>query len=355
MYNSISTIFWGCILAWMFVNSKKEYIRFSKNRKYFIYLVILSCIHIIIFFYMGFILGFSKSPYKHDILSIGKNIIVQIVPIIGIEVTRCVVATKNKQNKLALSIITIIFFLLELKYNIIIELFSNKEEMFKYTCSTIIPTFSYSILYTYLTLKGSYVLPLIYRISKELPILLLPILPNMDWFATGSMEILFSTIIYGVLKNKYIGKRKEKTLTKISFTVAITLSTALVCFMLGFFKYEPIAILSNSMYPEFSRGDVLIFKKLNNEEELKEIPENAIIIYSIGEQNIAHRVIKKKKKNDIVWYQTKGDNNNVPDTNLVKIEQIKGVYEFRIKYIGFPSVWLYSYFNNENNKAIEAK
>ena len=108
------------------------------------------------------------------------------------------------------------------------------------------------------------------------------------------------------------------------------------------------------MYPEFSRGDVLIFKKLNN-EELKEIPENAIIIYSIGEQNIAHRVIKKKKKNDIVWYQTKGDNNNVPDTNLVKIEQIKGVYEFRIKYIGFPSVWLYSYFNNENNKAIEAK
>ena len=70
---------------------------------------------------MGFILGFSKSPYKHDILSIGKNIIVQIVPIIGIEVTRCVVATKNKQNKLALSIITIIFFLIELKYNIIIE------------------------------------------------------------------------------------------------------------------------------------------------------------------------------------------------------------------------------------------
>ena len=36
--------------------------------------------------------------------------------------------------------------------------------------------------------------------------------------------------------------------------------------MLGIFKYEPIAILSNSMYPTYDRGDIVIFKKMSEEE-----------------------------------------------------------------------------------------
>ncbi len=355
MYKSKDVIFWGIITILMLLKSKKDYIRFCKNRKYFIYIVILSCIHIIIFFYMGFILGFTKSPYKHDILSIGKNIITQIIPILGIEITRCVIATRNKKNKLILSIITIIFLLIEIKYDVIIDIFPNKEELFKYICSTIVPLISCNILYTYLTLKGSYALPLVFRISKELLILLLPILPDTDWFVTGSIGILSPTIVYGLFKYQFtkerkdIRKKKKTMVSKISFWLAIILSITLICFMLGLFKYESIAILSDSMFPTYSRGDVLIFKKVN-EEELKKIPENSIIIYKIGEQNIAHRVIDKKKEKGSVLYQTKGDNNNAPDINLVTTEQIKGVYVFHIKYIGFPSVWLYSYFNQAKTK-----
>ena len=352
LYNSINAIFWGIVLIFMLVKSKKDYIRPCKNRKYFICLIILSCVYIIIFFYTGFFLGFTKSPYKHDALSIVKNIILQIVPIIGIEVTRGIVAIENKKDKLALITITIVLLLIEIKYNVIVELYSNKEEIFKYICSTIIPTISYSILCTYLSLKGSYTLPLIYRISKELPILLLPILPDLNWFITGAIGILSPAIVYGLFKYKFIKEKKdirkkqETIFSKISFVLAVILSITLICFMMGFFKYEPITILSNSMFPTFSRGDVLIFKKLN-EDELKKISENTIIIYTKEEQNIAHRVINRKKEKGTVLYQTKGDNNNVPDTNWVKIEEIKGAYTFHIKYIGFPSVWLYSYFNQE--------
>ena len=115
--------------------------------------------------------------------------------------------------------------------------------------------------------------------------------------------------------------------------------------MLGIFQYVPIAIVSNSMYPAFSRGDVIIFKKMTD-AELEKLPENSIIVYTKENKNIAHRIVKRIEKNGTVLYQTKGDNNNAMDLQLVKTTQIKGVYVFHIKYIGFPSAWIYSYFKN---------
>ena len=116
--------------------------------------------------------------------------------------------------------------------------------------------------------------------------------------------------------------------------------------MVGIFRYEPISILSSSMTPVFSRGDVVIFEKISD-TELEQLPKNTIIIYQIGNQNIAHRIVDKIKSENTVLYKTKGDSNNVEDMELVRVEQIKGVYKFHIKYIGFPSVWLHEYFKQE--------
>ena len=350
--NILNPLFWACILIYLTLNMKDYYIRFITNKKYIIYMFIISCIHIIIYFYLGFFLGFSKSPYNHDILSILKNVLIKTIPIISIEVTRCVFLTRNKNNKLLKIIITLLLILIEINYNALIGLFSNKEELFKYICSYILPLIACNCLYTYLTLQGSYSLPLIYRFFKELIYILLPILPDINWFIRGSICILSPTFVY--LLYKYIFtkkkddnyKQKEYFFAKISYTITFILCVSLISFMLGLFKYKPITILSNSMNLIFSRGDVVIFKKLKD-NELKEIPNHSIIVYSIENQTIVHRVIKVIKNSDTILYQTKGDNNNAPDINLVQINQIKGIYVFHIKYLGFPSIWLYDYFHSE--------
>ena len=353
--NIINPLFWGCILIYLIWDIKKNYVRFYKNKKYIIYIFIISCIHIILYFYIGFIFGFTKSPYNHKILSIIKNCFINVLPIISIEITRCVILTRNKNNKLLIVFLTLLLIFIETDYHTIIYLFSNKQELFEYICSNILPLIASSCLFTYLTLKGSYILPLIYRLFIELLILLLPILPDIDWFLKGSTCILSPTLIYILFKYVFtkerndIRKRKENLFTKISYSLTFIICISLICFMLGVFKYEPIAILSNSMYPTFSRGDVVIFKKLND-SKLKEIQKNTTIIYSIDDQNIAHRIVKVIHQNETTSYQTKGDNNNSPDIDLVQIEQIKGIYTFHIKYIGFPSVWLYEYFNSEKAK-----
>ncbi len=349
--NVVNPMFWGCILIYIKLYMKKCYIKFNKNRRYFIYMVVISCIHVILYFYVGFIFGFLKNPYNHSILAVIKNTIIQIIPVIGIEITRCVIATRNKDNKGILILLTIILILVEISYNTLANLSSNKKELFEYICSNILPFIAYSILYTYLTLKGSYSLSLTFRLFNKFVILLLPILPDINWFITGSTCILSATLIYVIFKYKFtkekqdIRKTKDNLITKISYLLTISISLLLILFMLGAFKYEAIAIVSNSMSPTFNRGDVVIFKKMNN-EELKEISKNSIIIYRIEEQNIAHRIIDIKQERGIVEYRTKGDRNNVADKKFVQIKQIKGLYVFHIKYIGFPSVWLYEFLNS---------
>ena len=353
--NIINPIFWACILIYLVWNMKKFYIRIYKNKKYIIYIYIISCIHIILYFYIGFVFGFTKSPYNHDILSIIKNSFIQIIPVISIELSRYVILTRNKNNKLLTIFTTILLILLEINYYTLLHLYSNKKELFEHICSTIFPLIASGCLFSYLTLNGSYILPLLYRLFNEFIILLLPILPDINWFLIGSINILSPTLIYVLFKYtfnktpKIITKKKEIVFAKISYSVAFIICITLICFMLGIFKYEPIAILSNSMDPTFSRGDIIIYKKLND-DELKKIPKNTIIVYSIDNQNIAHRIVKVLNQNNKIYYQTKGDSNNTSDIKLVETKQIKGIYCFHIKYVGFPSIWLYEYCNLENTK-----
>ena len=350
--NIADLVFWGLILIYLIFYIKEFHVRFHKNRKYFVYMVIISSINSVAFFYLGFIFGFLKNPYINNINLLFKNIIIKIIPIISIEFSRNIILTRNRENKFLIVIVTLLFILLEINYNTVIDLFSDREELFEYVCKEILPIISCGILYTYLTLQGSYSLPLTYRIFKELTIIMLPVIPDLDWFAYGSLFILSPTIIYFIFKYKFvkskkdIRKRRKLYIDKITYGITIILSITLICFMLGFFKYEPITILSNSMNPALYKADVVIYKKLND-TELEKIPVGSIIIYTIGDQNIAHRVIDRIDDSRNILYKTKGDSNNVADTNLVKTNQIKGVYVFYIRYIGFPSVWLYNFLNQK--------
>ncbi len=356
--NIINPIFWGGIIVYLIATKKDDYIRISRNKQYYIYMLIISCLHLFTYFYFGFIFGFVNSPYNHEILALSQNIIINVLPIIGIEVVRFIMVSRNKNDKFLLALITIILILVEIDYSTLINLFSNKEELFKYICSNILPLIASGTLYTYLALKCSCVITIIYRFFKEIIILFLPILPNINWFIEGSMWILSPVIVYVLFKYKWIKdkkgvrKTKENKYAKIDYAITFIILITIVCFMLGIFKYEPIAILSNSMFPAFSRGDVVVFKKLS-EEELKDLKKQTTIVYKIGNQNIAHRIVDVIKENDKTFYKTKGDSNNAPDMNLVEVNQIQGIYVFHIKYIGFPSIWLYEYFFNEKNSEVE--
>lgn len=98
-----------------------------------------------------------------------------------------------------------------------------------------------------------------------------------------------------------------------------------------FMGYKPIICISNSMEDEFQVGDIIINKK---------VPENEINIGDIITFNengtvIMHRVKEiKYDENGNIGYITKGDSNNTIDENIVKYTDVEGKYYYMIPKIG---------------------
>lgn len=350
-YFNIINILISILLTFYIITNKKYYYTKSyKTKKYLEIIIFTYIIYYIIYLYIGLKIGFTKSPYNHNFISLIKNIFIEILPIIPIEIIRNTFITNNRNNKLALIIITILTILVQIKYNTLFNL-SYKEDLFKYICSTILPLVATNILYTYISLNSTYIVTLTFTLFEKLPLLLLPLFISSNWFIIGSISLIKITIIYIIFKyvfsseKKKILKDKKHIFIILEYAFTLIFVTSLVCFMLGQFKYEPIAILSNSMSPIYKRGDIIIIEKKDS-NSLENLPINTIIAYSLDNNIIAHRIINISKNNNKVEYSTKGDNNNIQDLKKVPIDKIKGIYKFHIKYIGFPSIWLKEFFYN---------
>lgn len=337
---------------YLIIKLNKTHIRNFNRNRYISRMLIITLIYYIIYFYFGFFLGFLRSPYSHQIFTIAKNIFNSLVLILAIELSRYIYVSKNKDNKLFLVIFTILLIIMEINIPQVLSLYNvnDKEGLFKYIFQHILPLISLSFLFTYIDTISNYKTIMVYRIITILFIYIMPIFPNINWFLDASQGILvpaffFMLFKYVFTKQENLSKRKIRS-SKISLTIAIISMASLVAFMLGAFKCEPVTIVSNSMLPTYSRGDVIVYEKMSSGDLIK-LEKNSIIVCRVENQLVAHRVVNVIQENGIIKFQTKGDNNNGPDTDLVAINQIVGVYRFHLKYIGYPSVWLNDFFNNE--------
>lgn len=348
------------IAGYTYIYSENHHGRFENLKENQKSILIATLFYIILYFISGLIFGYARTIYSHKFLAILKNIWQIIIPIISIEYIRSFILNDNKKNYLFIILFTIVFMMIEINYFGLFLSLKENEEAFKYISSIILPIIFSNVLYSYLTIKGSYKLVLVYRVIIELIYLLVPIFPDFDWFLTGVVGIMTPGVIYIFMKFYIKNKRernskreRKKLRNPIIYIPIIVIIGVFVCFMAGVFIYEPIAILSNSMVPVFEKGDVVIYRKVKT-NELKNLKKYNIIVFSREGQMIVHRVIDKYEKNNKYYFVTKGDANNQRDSGLVEEEELIGVYMFEIKYIGYPSVWLNRFFKNEEAK-VETK
>lgn len=137
--------------------------------------------------------------------------------------------------------------------------------------------------------------------------------------------------------NDEIKRRKDKELKikKIINTIAYIILIPLLIYNTSliiqaiikpdktpsFFGIKSYVIISGSMQPELEIGDIVIVKE-KHEEELK---VGDIISFRRGQLVITHRITDiMVLENGSKQYKTKGDFNNVEDTEIVNEEQIEG-------------------------------
>ena len=103
-----------------------------------------------------------------------------------------------------------------------------------------------------------------------------------------------------------------------------------------FLGKKAFVIISGSMIPEIEIGDVVIIN------DTQDVDINDIIAFRRDSNVIVHRIVNKMEVNGKTMYQTKGDNNNIPDTELVDVSDIEGIYINKIPYIGKLLILLYN-------------
>lgn len=98
------------------------------------------------------------------------------------------------------------------------------------------------------------------------------------------------------------------------------------------------------MYPKIKKGDAVIIHKIKSAKELK---VGQVIAFKSGNKVYVHRLIQIEKKDNKVYYRTKGDANNTPDYMDLTIKDVKGIVKFDVPYIAYPSVYLSEFMSKE--------
>ena len=108
---------------------------------------------------------------------------------------------------------------------------------------------------------------------------------------------------------------------------------------LGEVKLNFYTILTQSMYPTIKAGDVVITYK-HNDNVYKKGDIITFVSNMNGGINITHRVEKVYKNTEEISYKTKGDNNNVADTEITKGSNVLGKVVVKLPKVGYVQQFL---------------
>ena len=137
---------------------------------------------------------------------------------------------------------------------------------------------------------------------------------------------------------------KKGILNTIRALIVIILSVIFICLFTiivkswiypdkvsGIFGYKPMIVMSGSMDPTIKVGDLIIVE----ETDLKDLKKNDIIAFRVKDDTlVSHRIMDISYDGNRYYFETKGDNNNTKDDNLVKDKNVEGKYIFRIAKLG---------------------
>lgn len=332
------------VLAIIAIPIENDHTRFKGKKEKIKTTLIIVIIYYILYFLLGLVFGYERSPYSRKFLTMLKNLF-YVVGAVALQDYVRVKVINNERKKLNYVIFTIIFILIRLDYSEGWNVLRYGESIFEYISSVIIPEVAKGCVCSYLAISGGTLLVYAYSIPVALMQVLLPIFPDLDWFLTSVFDVLISLILFlynnyeHTIKTNRLTRKQKKKISPVKNIPQIILLLFVVSFIAGFLPSKPIAIMSYSMVPTFSRGAMVISTNVQ-EKDLHKLQIGDILHYKARNGEVIHRIVDiKKDKDGKLMFQTQGDNNNSPDDNWVEPEQVIGRVKYYIPYIGYPSVW----------------
>lgn len=323
---------------------KKRNILPIYHKQVMILMSIFSFIYLAVFYLMGLYFGYYEATVKLSLWSVWNYIIPLTIIIISSEIIRHIfLSQKSKRPKVLVFLIMVLIDLII--YTGVYDL-NNLSDFLTVIGFIFFASVACNLLYNYVSVRFGYKGIIIYRIVTALYVYFIPIIPDIYIFFRSVLRMVYPYMIYLVLDYTYakrhliadyVDQRKKVINTTILVIIATLISMLVSCQ----FRYGIIVIGSGSMTGALNKGDATVFEKYDNQV----IEEGDVIIFSNGGIRIIHRVIDIKEVNGQYRYYTKGDANMQMDEDYITKKDIVGVTLFRIKYIGYPSIWIKNIFS----------
>lgn len=302
-------------------------------------------IYLILFYIMGFYFGYYENPIKLSFHSLLNHTIPIAIIIITSEIIRRVLLSqKIKFSKLITFVCMVLIDLII--YTKVYDV-TSYDDFFTILGLIFFASISCNLLYNYISVRFGEKSIIIYRLITVLYVYLIPIIPDVLVFFRAILRMLYPYIIYLVLEYSYSKSNfaiayKDKKKNIIQNTIWIGLMLVLVMLISCKFSYGIIVIGTGSMTGTINIGDAILYESYNNQDVYK----NDIIVFYKDNLQTIHRVVEIINNNGEIHYYTKGDANIEMDNGYITSKDIIGISKLKIKYIGYPSIWIKDIFNN---------
>lgn len=102
----------------------------------------------------------------------------------------------------------------------------------------------------------------------------------------------------------------------------------------AFIHWSPTLVTSGSMQPLVAPGDVVMVRPVT----ANELTANTVVLFERSDgERILHRIVEQLPDGT---FRTQGDANDVPDSEFLHSEQIRGAAVLAVPWVGRPSLWL---------------
>lgn len=292
----------------------------------------------------AFLKKLAASPYDSSALGVFNNLVYVLPALIATELARayslgaiwrcCIRRTAMT------AVLTAALFLAGLNYGRIANL-GDFQTAFIYGAQMIAPQLTQNILLSVLVFYGGAPAGIVYMGTVQLFQRLFPFLPSLPWIAQSTIGICFPLIYALVVYERCKVESGDMSIPKnegtAGFIIALLASVAFCWFCVGVFPVYPSVVLTGSMEPLIDPGDVVLIKKVLEEQDINRLTKGDIINFKRDDITITHRIVDvHHDEAGNLSFETKGDNNDSADAQLVLPNDINGTISKVIPKVGLP-------------------
>ncbi len=304
---------------------------------------IMSVVLLTLLYMTGLEFGFVRNPYAlHARFLLGYALPTSVI-IVASEYARYVM---RAQNDKAADVLSYLFCVVAEVLTFGNFAYVNTFNRFMdFVGVTLFPAIIANLLYHYLSKRYGATPNIVYRAVLALYTYFIPIVSGIPDSLLAFAKLFIPILIYLFIdalfeKKKKYALVKTSKLSVVITAVAVVIMAGVVMLISNQFRFGVLVVATPSMTGELNKGDAAIFEKYEDQP----LVEGQVIVFEKYGSLIIHRVVDIQTVNGTTRYFTKGDANEDLDAGFIHSSDIVGVVNYKVPYIGYPTIWLRSLF-----------